>query len=82
MSTTDLPGPAPVDRNAVEKLEASLDTALKKVAREVSHAETLDTEQRSEIYAILKALRDETDSHRTTLKELCGGEFCREVGDA
>lgn len=52
------------DVSALAGIEHQLASALIETADEVKHAECFDDEQRAEIYAILQALRDDTEAHR------------------
>lgn len=58
------------DISVLAGLENQLATALKKTARELAHVESLDAEQRAEIYSILQALKVETETDRATLEML------------
>jgi hypothetical protein len=53
--------------SALAGIEHQLATALTATADEVKHAECFDDEQRAEVYAILQALRDDTEAHRATV---------------
>ena len=54
----------------VANLEAGLAAMLGRTAMEVEHVECFDEEQRAEIYAILQALRSDTDLHRGMVEAL------------
>ncbi len=54
----------------VANLEAGLAAILGKTATEVDHVECFDEEQRAEIYAILQALRSDTDVHRALVEAI------------
>jgi len=54
----------------LKKLEDELAAMLARTAGEVDHAECFDQEQRAEVYAILSALRADTQAHRTMLDRL------------
>ncbi len=55
--------PSETPRKAVI-LEEALSQAIQRTAEEISHAECLDEEQRSEVYTILDTLRADTLTHR------------------
>jgi hypothetical protein len=57
------PGPADISRKAAA-LEEDLSRTLRRTAEEIAHSECLDEEQRAEVYAILEALRSDTQTHR------------------
>lgn len=58
------------DISAIAGLENQLVTALKKTSRDLAHIESLDGEQRAEIYSILQAMKVETESDRATVEML------------
>ncbi|MFP3938647.1 MAG: hypothetical protein ACLFVW_09945 [Phycisphaerae bacterium] len=60
----DMPNPAAVEQRLAAKLDAAAD--------EISRAECFDSEQRAEVYAILAALREETNIHRDQAAQLAG----------
>jgi hypothetical protein len=47
----------------IRKVEAQLTAALREAEDELSRAECFDDEQRSEVYAILSAIRADTQAH-------------------
>ena len=51
-------------------LEQGLLSTLSKTSEEVAHSECFDAEQRAEVYAILHALKANTDLHRETVSRL------------
>ena len=64
----DAPGiNVPPNMSALLKMEARLSAALKGAVEELAHAECLDHEHRSEIYAILESLRTDTQAHHETV---------------
>jgi hypothetical protein len=57
--------PSPCDGvSVVMALESGLAETLARTAQQVQHAECFDQEQRAEIYAILQALKTDTEAHR------------------
>ena len=61
---TGVPIQSPSDVSDLAGIEHQLATALTDAADEIKHAECFDDEQRAEVYAILQALRDDTEAHR------------------
>ena len=55
---------SPSDVSALSGIEHQLASALMETAEEFRRAECFDDEQRAEVYAILEALRGDTDAHR------------------
>lgn len=53
---------------AEQRLAAALDAA----ADEIAHVESFDPEQRAEVYAIISALRNETNQHQDQAAALAG----------
>ena len=64
----------------IARLEDELNDCILDTEIELSHCECFDDEQRSEVYAILKALKDYTEAHRLTVKSLAG--INERMGDA
>lgn len=54
----------PIEVSHVARIEEQLAAGLSQAAREIDHMDCFDDEQRAEIYAILKALKDDTAAHR------------------
>ena len=52
------------DVSALTGIEHQLASVLIETADEIKHVECFDDEQRAEVYAILQALRDDTEAHR------------------
>jgi len=52
------------DAAVLAGLENGLAAALTQTAEEVKRVECFDDEQRAEVYAILQALRTDTEAHR------------------
>ncbi len=50
--------------------ESRIADSLSKTADELAHSECFDQEQRAEIYAILQAIKTDTDNHHKTVKLL------------
>jgi hypothetical protein len=46
------------------RMEQLLSDTVQATAKEVQHTECLDDEQRSEVFSILHALKNNTDAHR------------------
>ena len=51
--------------SAIANVEAQIAAALAATANEVARAECFDTEQRSEIYAILQTMKNDCEAHRS-----------------
>lgn len=60
----------PADVAALASMEKQLAETLVRTAGELSHSQYLDDEQRGEIYAILQALRLDTDAHHAEVAML------------
>jgi len=58
------------DEQGVARIEDQLASMLLRTSDEVARAECFDDEQRSEIYAILEALKLGTEAHRAQVKLL------------
>jgi len=54
----------------LEGIESEIGDSLDLAADELLHADCFGDEQRSEIYAILKSLRDDTVDHRMIIRRL------------
>jgi hypothetical protein len=65
---------------AVTSLEGGLAETLERTARQIRHAECFDQEQRAEIYAILQALKTDTEAHRL-VAEFLAHRLGKEAGD-
>lgn len=50
--------------SAMSDIEDVLATRLRETVDELAHADCLDEEQRAEVYAILQALRADSEIHR------------------
>jgi len=59
-----------VDGNAAAGVENRLSSALTATADQVARLESLDQEQRAEVYAILKAIQQDTIIHQATADAL------------
>ena len=66
---------------AAAGMESRLVASLGAASDEVAHSECLDEEDRSEVYAILKAISGETELHRQTV-ELLSHELAEGGADA
>lgn len=55
------------DVTDVARIEEQLAHSLKQAAASVAHVDSFDEEQRAEVYAILKAMRDDSAAHRQVL---------------
>ena len=55
---------SPSDVSALPGIEHQLASALVETADEIRYVECFDDEQRAEVYAILQALRTDTEAHR------------------
>lgn len=54
----------------LEGVESTIYQSLENSSEELAHAECFDEEQRAEIYAILQAIKTDTEKHRETIKLL------------
>lgn len=72
-------GESPADLSGAVGLEEQLASVLSKAVDGIAHTESLDCEQRAEIYEILAALRSDTQAHTALARHLAG---CRETGNA
>jgi hypothetical protein len=61
--------------------ESNIADSLASTSEELAHAECFDHEQRAEIYAILGAIKTDTENHRRTI-ELVTNKVAKGVGDA
>jgi hypothetical protein len=52
------------DASEIQELESQLAAMISQSASEIAHNESLDYEQRAEIYAILQALQNDSQSDR------------------
>lgn len=68
---------------AVRQIEDGIARTLHQTADELAHAECFDEEQRAEVYAILQAIKTDTDNHRQAV-ELLSARLKQpgEMGDA
>jgi nitrate reductase assembly molybdenum cofactor insertion protein NarJ len=55
---------SPSDVSALPSIEHQLASTLVETAEEIRYVECFDDEQRAEVYAILEALRGDTEAHR------------------
>jgi chorismate synthase len=68
------------DVSLLAGIEHQLAAALVETADEIKHVECFDDEQRAEVYAILQALRTDTEAHRAMV-ELLARQLKRGKGD-
>ncbi len=68
------------DVSLLAGIEHQLAAVLVETADEVKHVECFDDEQRAEVYAILQALRIDTEAHRAMV-ELLTRQLQRDQGD-
>ena len=61
--------------------ESKIANSLATAAEELSRSECFDNEQRAEIYAILGAIKTDTENHRRMI-ELTADKVAKGVGDA
>ena len=61
--------------------ESKIANSLAVAAEELAHSECFDNEQRAEIYAILGAIKTDTENHRRMI-ELTADKVAKGVGDA
>ena len=61
--------------------ESKITNSLASAAEELAHTECFDHEQISEIYAILGAIKTDTENHRRMI-ELVADKVVKGVGDA
>ena len=61
--------------------ESKIADSLASAADELAHSECFDHEQRAEIYAILGAIKTDTENHRQVI-ELVADKTAKGVGDA
>ena len=61
---TSQPGKTAMPMDDVAGIEANLAAMLSEAEDEVAHMESLDTEQRAELYTILQALKADSQLHR------------------
>jgi hypothetical protein len=54
----------------LEGIESDIGDAIDRAADELARDEYFETEQRAEIYAILRSLRDNTRDHRKIIRRL------------
>ena len=66
---------------AISGLEQQLAAKLAATADEVQHVECFDDEQRAEVFAILQALRTDTEAHRA-MADLLAKQIKGRLGDA
>jgi hypothetical protein len=74
-------GASPTDVSVLSTLEDRIAATLAKTTGEISRTESLDIEQRSEIYAILETLKADTEAHRA-LVDMLKRKLIRKTGDA
>jgi selenocysteine lyase/cysteine desulfurase len=67
--------------SALATLEHRLSAKLAETADEIQHVECFDDEQRAEIFAILQALRTDTEAHRA-MADLLARQLYKGAGDA
>ena len=65
---------------SMAKIENHLAAILSQTAGQVAHTECFDTEQRSEIYAILESMKADTEANRNQLGHWVS-HHGEEVGD-
>jgi len=66
---------------AMKALENGLAATLARTTQQIQHADCFDQEQRAEIYAILQALRTDTEAH-CIVAEFLTERLGRETGNA
>jgi len=54
----------------MESLQEGLAATISQTSDEIAHIESLDTEQRSEVYAIIEAIRGNSQAHQTMVGQL------------
>ena len=62
-------------------VESKICNSLTETTDELAHTECFDQEQRAEIYAILQAIKNDTDNHRRTI-ELLAKKLSEDIPDA
>ena len=67
---TRIPNSCIQELEGLEGVESDIGVALQNVFDNFVHADCFGVEQRSEIHAILKALRDDTLDHRKVIRDL------------
>ncbi len=67
------------EAHALEGVEGRLFATLAATSDEVAHTECLDEEERAEVYAILHAIRSDTEAHRKAIRLI---STRRPAGDA
>ena len=67
---TSLQGNVSENVSVFAGMEHQLSAALLETAEEIAHVECFDEEQRSEVYAILQALKSDTDAHQLMVTRL------------
>lgn len=62
-------------------VESKIVESLSETADELAHSECFDQEQRAEIYAILQAIKTDTENHRKTV-QLLARKMNEDIPDA
>ncbi len=62
-------------------VESKICNSLTETTDELARAECFDQEQRAEIYAILQAIKNDTDNHRQTI-ELLAKKLSEDIPNA
>ena len=78
---TGMEGVGSTDVSAMASLEDRLAATLTETSHEVARMETLDGEERAEIYAILGALKADNEAHRALI-DLLRIQLTRKAADA
>ena len=62
-------------------VESKIAQSLSETADELAHSECFDQEQRAEIYAILQAIKTDTENHHKTV-QLLARKMSEDIPDA
>ncbi|MHC4561508.1 MAG: hypothetical protein ACYS8X_01910 [Planctomycetota bacterium] len=65
-----VPQGSPLETSAIRAIEDQLAATLTETADEIEHSECFDSEERSEVYTILKAMLSDSTEHRDLLTRL------------
>lgn len=63
------------------RVESDIANSLSETAEELAHSECFDQEQRAEIYAILQAIKTDTENNRQIV-QLLAGKHTKDIPDA
>ncbi|HDY64811.1 MAG TPA: hypothetical protein ENH84_01090 [Phycisphaerae bacterium] len=69
------------DLSELVSVESKICNSLTETTDELARAECFDQEQRAEIYAILQAIKNDTDNHRQTI-ELLAKKLSKDIPNA